>query len=296
MPKPTKPDVVRSNAENDMTEPKDEIPSQALTSSNTITPTVSNSDIRTVGSLHVVNTSPSRAQRPSRSHRSSSSSQTVKLTSNAAGKAREHSSSSSSSDNNEYGEAIAPRLDPFALRQLPTRLQQSMLSLQRERELRAAQIAAQQVERPPLSTPQRTTPLGSHPPTDDERTYARGLRQHYREAAAPKFRLRTRPQPKQIIAPFMEYEEHGLPETETVLPPGGRRMLRLSSPMPNMAGKLSSAKKWVQGMFREKGEGRGGGQGEGEVEMDGEEEEEEKDVGPVAGQQMTSRGRLEGYF
>lgn len=80
-------------------------------------------------------------------------------------------------------------------------------------------------------------------------------------------------------------------------PPAGWRMLGLSSPMPNMAGKLSSAKKWVKGMFGEKGEGKGGGQGEGEVERDGEEEEEEeKDVGPVAGQQMTSRGRLEGYF
>lgn len=80
---------------------------------------------------------------------------------------------------------IAPRLDLVALRQLPPRLQQSMLALQRERDLRAAQLAAQQVERPPLPTPQRTTPLGSHPPTDDERAYARGLTQHYRAAAAP---------------------------------------------------------------------------------------------------------------
>lgn len=89
-------------------------------------------------------------------------------------------------------------------------------------------------------------------------------------------------------------------------PPAGRRMVGSSAPAPKTAGRLSSAKKWVKGMFREKGGGKGEGQGEVEVEGDvGEEEEgEETDVdtvagtvgGPVAGPQMTSRGRWEGYF
>lgn len=162
---------------------------ETLTSNfNTITPTVSTPRLRLrlVESIYRINSSLSRAQRRSRSHRSSSSSPTVTPTSYAAGKARERRSSSSSSANSDYGEVIAPTLDLAALRTLPPRLQESMLALQRERELRAAQLATQQVQWTPLPTPLPTTPLGFHPPTDDERAYARGLTQHYRETAAPR--------------------------------------------------------------------------------------------------------------
>lgn len=102
----------------------------------------------------------------------------------------------------------------------------------------------------------------------------------------------------------MEHEASGLPERESVPPPAGRRLLKKRKSQlgikPKVAGRLASAKKWVMRVFGGKGEGDGGGQGEEGVEReegDGEGEERggERDVAPVAGQQMTSRGRLEGY-
>lgn len=82
----------------------------------------------------------------------------------------------------------------------------------------------------------------------------------------------------------MEDEGRRLPETV------GRR-----SPKSKVAERLASAKKWMKGMFGEKGGVDGGGQGGEGVEGDGE-EEEEKDVAPGGAQQMTSRGRMERYF
>lgn len=111
----------------------------------------------------------------------------------------------------------------------------------------------------------------------------------------------------------MEYEGRSLPETKAGPPPSGRRMLKRSRSLfslrgskPKVAEKLASAKKWVVRVFKGRGEGEGQEEGEAEgeggvvgEEGDGGEEEErgeERDVGPVPGQQMTSRGRMEGYF
>lgn len=100
----------------------------------------------------------------------------------------------------------------------------------------------------------------------------------------------------------MEHDASGLLESESVPPPAGRRLLKKrKSPLGLMvAERLASAKKWVIRVFRRKGRGDGGGQGEGGVEReegDGEGEERggERDLAPVAGQQMTSRGRMERY-
>ncbi|MCJ1466277.1 hypothetical protein MMC07_004896 [Pseudocyphellaria aurata] len=271
---------------------------QTLTHYNVTTPTVSIPRIQTLNNSHRFDTSPPHTQPRSRSHQSSSSSRTAQHSSRAAGKAPERRPSSSSSDDEDgYGEVIAPRLDLAALRQLPPRLQVSLLAMQRERDLRAAQ----EVERLPLPTPQRTTALGSHPPTDDEREYARGLSQRHREAAnLPP--LRTGPQTNWAVAPFMEHDERGLPDTKTGPPPAGRRILRrtkslfsLRGSKPKVAERLASAKKWVMRVFKERGAQEGGGQGGEKVEGEGGEEGEREEA-PEAGQEMTSRGRLEGYF
>ncbi|MCJ1263401.1 T-complex protein 1 subunit gamma [Lobaria immixta] len=240
LPEQVKPDQHPHSFAERMTESgTNDSPHRALTGTNvTTTPTLGISDVHNVDNLHLFDTSAARVQHRSRSHRSSSSSITVKLTSSKAGKAPKRRSSSSSSDNDDYGEDIAPRLDLGALSRLPPRLQKSMLAMQRERDLRVAP----QAERLPLPTPQRTTPLGSHPPTDDERAYARGLTQRYREAAPPPSGLRTGPQLNRTIAPFMEHEGRSLSETEPVPPSARRRMLKKSKSLL-VVEKLASAKK-----------------------------------------------------
>lgn len=75
-----------------------------------------------------------------------------------------------------------------------------------------------------------------------------------------------------------------------------KSLFSLKGSKPKVVERLASAKKWVMRVFKERGEEEGGGQrGEG-VEGEGGEEEGEREEAPDAGQDMTSRGRLEGYF